>query len=415
MNGINSGDIAWMLTSSALVLIMTPGLAFFYGGMVKRKNTVNTLMSSIFVMGLASLMWVLIGFSLAFSGGKGGVIGNLDWFCLNHTEGTANSVYSPTTLCFAIFQMMFAIIAPALITGSIVGRMRFSALFIFVGVWSLIVYYPMAHMMWGGGLLQQLGAIDFAGGYVVHISAGVSALVAALVVGKRKNYGKESSKPHNIPFVILGASLLWFGWFGFNAGSAGAANALAIHAFMTTNTAAAAAMLSWMLIEKIRSGKLTSVGACTGFVLGLAAITPAAGYVPIWSSIVIGALISPISYFFIKVVKPKFGYDDSLDVFGCHGIGGIWGGIATGLFATRGVTNLVGNYDGLIYGQWQLFVRQLIAVGVTVAVAVVGTLIALGVTKLCVRNLRVSSEDEVIGLDMSEHGESAYSLSDDKD
>lgn len=360
-------------------------------------------------------MWVLIGFSLAFSGGKGGLIGNLNWFCLNHTEEMGDSPYPPTILCFAIFQMMFAIITPALVTGAIVERMRFSALFIFIAVWSVIVYYPMAHMVWGGGLLQQLGAIDFAGGDVVHISSGVSALVAALVVGKRKNYGKMSSQPHNVPFVLLGASLLWFGWFGFNAGSAGAANALAIHAFMTTNTAAAAAMLSWMLIEKIRRGKPTLMGASTGLVLGLVSITPGAGYVPIWSSIIIGALVSPICYFFITVVKPKFGYDDSLDAFGCHGIGGIWGGIATGIFATREVTDLVGNYDGLIYGQWQLFVRQLIAVGITVAVAVIGTLIALGVTKLCVRNLRVSDEDENTGLDVSEHGESAYSSFNDMD
>jgi Amt family ammonium transporter len=415
MNGINSGDIAWMLTSSALVLIMTPGLAFFYGGMVKRKNTVNTMMSSVFIMGLASLLWVLIGFSLAFSGGKGGLIGNLNWFCLNHTEEMGDSPYLPTILCFAIFQMMFAIITPALVTGAIVERMCFSALFIFIGVWSVIVYYPMAHMVWGGGLLQQLGAIDFAGGDVVHISSGVSALVAALVVGKRKNYGKMSSQPHNVPFALLGASLLWFGWFGFNAGSAGAANELAVHAFMTTNTAAAAAMLSWMLIEKIRRGKPTLMGASTGLVLGLVSITPGAGYVPIWSSIIIGALVSPICYFFITVVKPKFGYDDSLDAFGCHGIGGIWGGIATGIFATREVTDLVGNYDGLIYGQWQLFVRQLIAVGITVAVAVIGTLIALGVTKLCVGNLRVSDKDENTGLDVSEHGESAYSSFNDMD
>ena len=412
MNAVNSGDIAWMLTSSALVLVMTPGLAFFYGGMVKRKNTVNTMMSSVFIMGLASILWVLIGFTLSFSGGAGGLLGNLNWFGLRLTEGAASTAYAPTTLCFAVFQMMFAIITPALITGAIVERMRFSALFIFMAVWSVLVYYPLAHMVWGGGLLMKLGAVDFAGGTVVHISSGVSALVVALVLGKRRNYGRAYYHPHNIPFVFLGAALLWFGWFGFNAGSAGAANSLAVHAFMTTNTACAAAMLSWMLIEKITSNRPTLVGASTGAVIGLVAITPGAGFVPIWSSILIGAMVSPICYFFITVVKPKFGYDDSLDAFGCHGVGGIWGAIATGLFAMKGFNpdpklDAV-RWDGLVYGHAELFIRQLAAVGITIVIAVAGTLIALGIARLCVRKLRVSARDEEIGLDMSEHGESAY-------
>ena len=412
MNAVNSGDIAWMLTSSALVLVMTPGLAFFYGGMVKRKNAINTMMSSAFIMGLASILWVLVGFTLSFSGGAGGFLGNLNWFGLRLTEGPASTAYAPTTLCFAIFQMMFAIITPALITGAIVERMRFSALFIFIAVWSVLVYYPLAHMVWGGGFLMKLGAVDFAGGTVVHISSGVSALVVALVLGKRKNYGRASYHPHNIPFVFLGAALLWFGWFGFNAGSAGAANSLAVHAFMTTNTACAAAMLSWMMIEKITSGKPTLAGASTGAVIGLVAITPGAGFVPIWSSILIGALVSPICYFFITVVKPKFGYDDSLDAFGCHGVGGIWGAIATGLFAMKGFNpdpklDAV-RWDGLIYGHAELFIRQLAAVGITIVIAVAGTLISLGIARLCVKKLRVSARDEEIGLDMSEHGESAY-------
>jgi Amt family ammonium transporter len=407
-----SGDIAWMLTSSALVLIMTPALAFFYGGMVKRKNTINTMMSSVFILGLASILWVLIGFSLSFSGGAGGIIGDLKWIGMQLTEGVDATAYAPTTVCFAIFQMMFAIITPALITGAVVERMRFSALFIFIAVWSILVYYPLAHMVWGSGFLMKLGAIDFAGGTVVHISSGVSALVAAIVLGKRKNYGKVSYHPHNIPFVFLGAAFLWFGWFGFNAGSAGAANSLAVHAFMTTNTAAAVAMLSWMLIEKVRNGKPTLVGASTGIVIGLVAITPAAGFVPIWASIIIGALVSPICYFFITVVKPKFGYDDSLDAFGCHGIGGIWGAIATGLFALQGFNpdpklDAV-QWNGLVFGHSELFLRQLAAVGITIVVAIVGTLIALGVAKLCVKNLRVSAKDEDMGLDYSEHGEAAY-------
>lgn len=413
MGNINSGDIAWMLTSSALVLLMTPGLAFFYGGMVKRKNVLNTMASSAFCMGLASILWVLIGFSLSFSGDLAGIIGNLHWFGMQGTEsGTALAAYAPTTVCFAIFQMMFAIITPALITGAVVERMRFSALFVFIAVWSVIVYYPLAHMVWGGGFLQKLGAIDFAGGDVVHISSGVSALTAALVLGKRKNLGRAAYHPHNIPFVFLGAMLLWFGWFGFNAGSAGASNTLAVHAFITTNTACAAALLSWMLIEKIKNKKPTLLGMSTGAVIGLVAITPGAGFVPIWAAIIIGALVSPICYFFVTYVKPKFGYDDSLDAFGCHGIGGIWGGIATGLFALKGFNpdpklDAV-RWDGLFFGQSELFVRQLAAIGITIVVAVAGTLIALGVAKLATRRLRVSPRDEDVGLDQSEHGEAAY-------
>ncbi len=404
---VNQGDTAWMLISSALVLLMTPALALFYSGLTKRKNSVNTIMSCAFALGLSSILWVLVGFSLSFSGDLGGVIGNLNWFGMNFDGFKDMTLPYPNTMLFAIFQMMFAIITPALITGSIVERMRFSSLFIFVAVWSLIVYYPMAHMVWGGGFLMQIGSVDFAGGNVVHITSGVSALVLSIVLGKRKHYGRISYHPHNVPMVFVGASLLWFGWFGFNGGSAFGANGLAVHAFLTTNTSAASALLSWMLIEKLTNGKPTLVGLSTGMVIGLVAITPGAGFVPIWAAIVIGALASPISYFFISVIKNKFGYDDALDVFGCHGIGGIWGGLATGIFTNTAV-NSSAKWNGLIYGDFNLFARQLAAIGVAIAFAVVGTLIAAGVAKLVTKDIRVPFKDEEIGLDISEHGESAY-------
>ncbi len=403
-----NADIAWLLISSALVLLMTPGLAFFYGGLVKRKNVINTMLACVFCMGMASILWVLFGYSLSFSGDIGGIIGNLNWFGMNGV-GADIGPWLPTVpnLCFAIYQMMFAIITPALITGSVVERMRFSSLAVFLTVWSIIVYYPLAHMVWGGGLLSQLGAVDFAGGNVVHISSGVSALVLALFLNTRKHHGKITYHPHNIPFVFLGAAILWFGWFGFNAGSAGSANELAVHAFMTTNTACAAALLSWLLIEKIKTGKPSLVGASTGLVIGLVAITPAAGFVPIWAAIIIGALVSPICFFFITVVKPKFGYDDSLDAFGCHGIGGIWGGIATGIFAMTSI-NGVAKWNGLAFGEVQLFWRQLVAIGVTIVISVIGTIIALGIAKLLTKKIRVPVAAEDIGLDISEHGENAY-------
>lgn len=404
---MDHGDIAWMLVCSALVLLMTPGLSFFYSGLTKRKNSVNTILSCAFTLGLASVLWVLFGFSLSFSGDVGGIIGNLNWAGMNFNSLTDRTLAYPNTLSFAIFQMMFAIITPSLIVGAIVERMRFSSLFIFAGVWLVIVYYPMAHMVWGGGFLMQLGAVDFAGGNVVHITSGVSALVLAIVLGNRKHYGRISYHPHNVPFVFLGAALLWFGWFGFNGGSAGAANELAVQACMTTNTSAAAAMLSWMLIEKIKSGKPTLVGASTGLVVGLVAITPGSGFVPIWAALVIGALASPISFFFISVVKAKFGYDDALDVFGCHGVGGIWGGIATGLFAQSSI-NPAAKWNGLLFGSWELFARELLAIGVAVVVAVAGTLIAVAVAKLFTGQIRVPLKDEEIGLDISEHGEPAY-------
>lgn len=398
-----------MMIATALVFFMTPGLAFFYGGLVRRKNVLNTMLSSFFIMGLASLMWVLVGYSLSFSGNCGGVIGNLKNFCMANV-GWEPGAYADgiPALLFAAFQMMFAIITPALITGSVAGRMRFKALFAFIALWLLVVYFPMAHMVWGkGGLLGEvLGSVDFAGGNVVHISSGVSGLVLSLMLGKRRGYEKTAYRTHNIPFVLLGASILWFGWFGFNAGSALGANGLAVHAFMTTNTSAACAMLSWMTIDMIRDGKPTVIGACTGAVLGLVAITPGAGFVPLWSAIIIGIVVSPICYFMMSVVKKRFGYDDALDAFGCHGVGGIWGGIATGIFAQKSI-NGVARWDGLIYGDYHLFLAQVISIVATIAVAIVGTLICASIVKLFTP-LRVTEHDERVGLDESQHGESAY-------
>ncbi len=404
---MDHGDVAWMLTSSALVLLMTPGLAFFYGGFVKRKNIINTLMSSVILMGVASILWVLVGFSLSFSGDIAGIIGNLKWVGMNFDGFTDTTLPYPNTLTFAVFQMMFAIITPALMTGAVAERMKFSSLVVFTAIWSVIVYYPLAHMVWGGGFLFDIGSVDFAGGNVVHISSGVSALVLAIFLGKRKNYGKATYRPHNAPMIFMGAALLWFGWFGFNAGSALAANELAVHAFLTTNTSAAAAMLSWLVIEVITSGKPTIVGASTGLVIGLVAITPGAGFVPVWAALVIGAMVSPICYFFITVVKPKFGYDDALDVFGCHGVGGIWGGIATGIFTQKSI-NSAAAWNGLIFGDANLFLRQLAAIAITVVIAVVGTLIAGSITSAVTGGIKVSQKDENVGLDASQHGESAY-------
>lgn len=403
-----NGDIAFMVICTTFVFLMTPGLAFFYGGLVKRKNVLNTMLSSFIVMGLASVLWVLIGYSLSFSGNIGGVIGNLNWVGLSGVGAEAGPYAdSIPNLLFAAFQMMFALITPALITGAVAERMKFGALVLFLTLWSFIVYYPMAHMVWGqDGFLQLLGSVDFAGGNVVHISSGVSALVLCIILGKRKFHGQISYHPHNVPFVLLGAALLWFGWFGFNAGSSLAADGLAVHALVVTNISSAAAMLSWLAIEWLKNGRPTAVGAATGAVIGLVAITPGAGFVPIWASIIIGALASPICYFSIAYIKQKLGYDDALDVFGCHGIGGIWGGIATGLFAQKSI-NAAAGWDGLVFGETGLFTAQLMAIGVTIAVAVIGTFVAAGITRL-VTKLRVSDREEQIGLDTAEHSEHAY-------
>lgn len=405
---MNSGDIGFMLICSALVLLMTPGLAFFYGGLVRRKNVVNTMMTSVFVIGIAAIMWALFGYSLAFGNDHFGIIGDFSWLGLQGIEGsTTDYVSTIPHLEFAIFQMMFAIITPALITGAVAGRMKFKALFLFIILWSVIVYYPMAHMVWGlGGFLAKIGSVDFAGGNVVHISSGVSALVLCIVLGKRKDYLRVQYHVHNIPFVVLGASLLLFGWFGFNAGSALQANELAVHAFITTGLSAAAGMLSWMGMDVWMSGKPTLVGSVTGMVVGLVAITPGAGFVPIWSSIIIGLAGSPICYLMISKVKQKLGYDDALDAFGCHGIGGIWGGIATGLFAQTSI-NDVARWNGLFFGDTQLFIAQIISIVVTIAVAIIGTLICIAIVR-CFTTLRVSKQEEQKGLDISEHQENAY-------
>ncbi len=405
---MNAGDTGFMLICAALVFFMTPGLAFFYGGLVRRKNVVNTMMACTMIMGLAVVMWVLFGYSLAFGGNHAGIIGDFRWFGLNGV-GMDAGPYADTIphLVFCAFQMMFAIITPALITGAVVGRMRFKALFIFIALWSIIVYYPMAHMVWGeGGFLASIGSVDFAGGDVVHISSGVSALVLAIILGKRKGYETMTYRIHNIPFVLLGAALLWFGWFGFNAGSALAADGLAAHAFMTSAISAATALVVWMLLDCIHDGQPTLVGASTGLVVGLVAITPGAGFVPIWASLIIGALVSPICYYGVKLVKQKLMIDDALDAFGCHGIGGIWGGIATGLFAQSSI-NGVAQWDGLVFGDVRLFVAQIIGIVVTIAVAVVGTFICVAIVKVFTP-LRVDDLEEKRGLDVTQHGESAY-------
>ena len=405
---IDTGDTGFMMICSALVLLMTPGLAFFYGGMVRRKNVVNTMMTSIFVIGIATVMWVLFGYSLAFGVDHLGIIGDLSHLGLVGLTGKVGEYASTIPdLGFAMFQMMFAIITPALITGAVAGRMKFKALFLFIIFWSTLVYYPMAHMVWGiGGFLAKIGSVDFAGGNVVHISSGVSALVLCLVLGKRKDYGKANYRIHNIPFVVLGASLLLFGWFGFNAGSALKADGLAIHAFATTAISAASGMLSWMMMDILMAEKPTLVGCVTGLVVGLVAITPGAGFVPVWASLIIGFVGSPICYFMISKVKQKFGYDDALDAFGCHGIGGVWAGLATGLFTQTSI-NSVAKWNGLFFGDTHLFIVQVISILVTIVVAVVGTLICIGLVRLFTP-LRVEKRDEQVGLDLSEHNETAY-------
>ena len=405
---MNTGNTAFMMICTALVFFMTPGLAFFYGGLVRRKNVCNTMMACVAIMGLSVLLWTMFGYSLSFGGNHAGIIGDFRWAFLNDVGWEAGP-YADTIphLVFAAFQMMFAMITPALITGAVVGRMRFKALFAFIALWSFLVYYPMAHMVWGeGGFLAAIGSVDFAGGNVVHISSGVSALVLATYLGRRKGYEKTSYRIHNIPFVVLGASLLWFGWFGFNAGSALAADGLAAHAFMTSAISSAAALVSWMLIDVIKDGKPTLVGASTGLVVGLVDITPGAGFVPIWSSYIIGALVSPICYFTMNFIKHKLKIDDALDAFGCHGIGGVWGGIATGLFAKTSI-NSVARWDGLVFGNVHLFVAQVLSIIITAAVAVVGTLICIGIIRIFTP-LRVDQKEEALGLDISQHGENAY-------
>ena len=404
---ISAGDTAWVLVASALVMMMTPALAFFYGGMVRKKNILSTLNLSVITLALISIQWVLFGYSLAFGKSISGVIGDLSFVGFSGVGEGANADYAATIphSAFAAYQMMFAIITPALITGAFVERIKFKTYLIFTILWATFVYDPVAHWVWGvGGLLRQFGALDFAGGTVVHITAGFSALAFAMVIGKRRWYGSSVIEPSSIPFTVLGASLLWMGWFGFNGGSALAANGLAVNALVTTNTAAAAAGLVWMLLSWY-DNKPSVLGIVTGAVVGLVAITPASGFVTPLAALVIGAIAAPISYYAIKF-RQKIGLDESLDVWACHGMGGTWGALATGLFATKSV-NAAGS-DGLFYGNPHQFFVQAVTVIVVIAFAVTLTYVMAKVLDLTL-GLRVSANAEEVGLDISEHGERAYS------
>ena len=410
---IDTGDTAWMLTSSALVLMMTaPGLALFYGGLVRRKNGLATIMQSFVLMAVISIQWVLWGYTLAFGPDHGGLIGGLNWLGLVGVGGDPNPDYAPTIphQAFMIYQCMFAVITPALITGAIAERMKFSAFLLFSLLWATLIYDPLAHWVWGkGGWIGTnggMGALDFAGGTVVHISSGISALAAVLVMGKRLGYPHEAMPPHNLPFAVIGAALLWVGWFGFNAGSALSSGALAASAFVATNTGAAAAALGWMFAEWSVRGKPTVLGAASGAVAGLVAITPASGFVGPVSSIIIGGMAGAICFTACNL-KPKFGYDDSLDVVGVHCVGGTTGALLTGLFASKAV-NAAGA-DGLLFGNPKQFGIQLIAVVVSLVYCFVGAFVLLKVVDAVV-GLRVTEEDEVVGLDLSQHGENAYIL-----
>lgn len=404
---LNSGDTAWMLTASALVLLMTPGLSFFYGGMVRGKNVLSTMLQSYIAMGVVSVLWVVVGFSLAFGDSIGGIIGNpLTFLMMRGVDGDPHPVLSPTfpLALFAIFQMKFAIITPALITGSFAERVRFSTYIWFIGLFTVFIYCPLAHMTWHpDGLLHKFGVLDFAGGTVVHMSAGLAALAGALVLGPRHDHRQgEQHRPAHIPFVLLGTGMLWFGWFGFNAGSALGANTVAVHAFLTTNTATASAMIAWLLFDGVRGGKATAMGACIGAVVGLVAITPAAGYVSTGSSIFIGAFSAVISNLAVHW-KSRTEVDDTLDVFPCHGVGGIVGMILTGVLADKTVN--AGGDNGLLHGNPTLLVHHLIAL-VAVAVGVLAGSWLIFKALDAFTPLRVTPEQEALGLDRSQHGES---------
>jgi Amt family ammonium transporter len=396
---IDSGDTAWILISTALVMLMTPGLALFYAGMVRGKNVLGTLMHSFIMLLLISVQWVLWGYSLAFApDALNGIVGGLSYFGLSGVGVDPNGTIPH--LLFMLFQGTFAIITVALITGAFAERVKFSALIIFALLWTTLVYDPLCHWVWGGGWIGAMGALDFAGGTVVHISSGVSALVFCIVVGKRKNYPKEHTPPHNLPMTLLGTALLWFGWFGFNGGSALAADGIAVVAMVATNTAAAAAGLTWLFVEWIHRGKPTVLGAASGAVAGLVGITPGAGFVGPMSALIIGFGAGLFCYIAVSWLKPKLGYDDTLDVFGIHGIGGIWGALATGLFASIGA-------EGLFFGNPGQMLPQIVGVVATIVLAGVVTYIILKVVNAIV-GLRVDDESELIGLDISEHGESGY-------
>ncbi len=406
---IDTGDTAWMLISTALVMLMTPGLALFYGGMVRKKNVLGTIMQSYIALGVVSIVWVLYGYSLAFGPSVGGFIGNLQWIGLHNVGLEPNTQYAPTIphQAFMIYQMMFAVITPALITGAIAERFKFSTYLVFLVLWSTFVYAPIAHWVWGvGGWIRNLGALDFAGGLVVHISSGVTALAAAFIVGKRKGHVHEISPPHNLTMTLLGAALLWFGWFGFNAGSAISSGTLAVSAFVATHVAAASATLSWTFVEWRHRGKPTLLGAVSGSVAGLVAITPASGFVGPLSAMCIGLLAGWLCYYALGL-KTKFGYDDSLDAVGIHGVGGMFGAIATGFFASKAIN--AGGADGLFFGNTSLLLTQLISVGAATVYAFAVSWVLLKVLDKTM-GLRVSNDNELEGLDLSQHGENGYSF-----
>jgi len=405
---IDTGDTCFVLVSAALVLLMTPGLGIFYGGMVRKKNVLNTIMMSFIMLGFITVQWALFGYSLAFGQDIHGLIGSLQWFGLHGVGLTPNPDYGPTIphLAFMAFQMMFALITPALISGAVVERMRFSAYIVFTLVWATLVYDPLVHWVWGaGGWLRNLGLLDFAGGTVVEIASGVSALAVAFLLGKRKDFGGELMIPHHLPMTVVGTALLWFGWFGFNAGSALGAGPLAVNAFVTTQMAAGAATVSWVLLEVMLLGKPTMLGAVSGCIAGLVAITPACGYVNPMSALIIGFLASPICYFAVTKLKTRLGYDDSLDVFGLHGVSGTFGTLATGIFASKAV-NPAGA-DGLLYGNPHQFVVQIIAVVTTWLFTAAATALIFKVISSLMK-VRVGEEDELTGLDSIQHGESGY-------
>ena len=408
MENINSGDTAWVLTSAALVMLMTPALGFFYGGLVRRKNVLATIMHSFFILALISVQWVLWGYSLAFGSDKGGLIGGLDFIGLRGVGAEPNADYAATIphSAFMVFQMMFAVITPALITGAFAERKRFKAFVIFTLAWATFVYAPVAHWVWGvGGWLRMLGALDFAGGTVVHITSGVSALVAASMLGKRVGFGKEPMDPHDLTMTVLGAGLLWFGWFGFNAGSALSGGGLAANAFVVTNTSAAMAALTWLTVSWLRHGRPSVLGAAAGAVAGLVAITPAAGFVDPSASIAIGFVAGIVCFFGVELLKKYV--DDALDVFAVHGIGGIWGALATGIFAQKAVNSA--GADGLLYGNPRQLLLQAVAVVAAAAYAGILTAGILKVIDLTI-GLRVPEQDEVLGLDTTQHGELAYQV-----
>ena len=410
MIGIDTGNTAWVLIAAAMVFFMTPGLALFYGGMARSKNVLSTIMQSFFLIGVISVEFMLIGYTLIFGDDVHGIIGSLNKIGLMGTENSIMEGANIPEMAFIAFQCMFAIITPAIMSGSFTGRMRFAPFVVFAVIWSVLIYNPMAHWVWGGGFLANLGALDFAGGLVIHVLSGVSGLVLCLLLGRRRGYGRMPMLPHHLPMTVLGGAMLWFGWFGFNAGSALGAGTLAANAVLTTQMSAAIGIVGWVLVERYHRGKPTVLGAVSGGVSGLVAITPAAGFVTPVAAIPIGFIGAICCYVAVAILKSKFGYDDSLDAFGIHGVGGMWGAIATGLFATVSVNP--DGADGLFYGG-NLLIPQLISLVVAIALAIIGTVVIFKVVSYFM-DMRVSISAESLGIDISEHGEGAYNQSEFK-